>query len=84
MALKEPYRNVTLIHSWSFFNGLNPIKDLFSFLHQALPTNIWIRLEIKSDGLIMLNKFTERDVSNVSRKGFQRDRFYFMKVFNVY
>ena len=76
MALKEPYRNVSLIHLWSFFNGLNPIEDLFSFIHQALPTNIWIILEIKSDGLIMLNEFTERNVSNVSRKGFQRDRFH--------
>ena len=76
MALKEPYRNVTLIHSLSFFNGLNPIEDFFSFLHQALSTNLCIRLEIKSDGLIMLNDFTERNVSNVSRKGFQRDRFH--------
>ena len=76
MALKEPYRNVTLIHWWSFLNGLNPIEDLFSFIHQALPRKLWIRLEIKNDGLIILNEFTERNVSNVSRKGFQRDRFH--------
>ena len=80
MALKEPYRNVTLIHSWSFLNGLNPVGDLFSFIHQALPRKLRVRLEIKSDVLIMLNEFTERNVSNVTRKGFQRDKFHSYRV----
>ena len=80
MDLQEPYRNVTLIHWWSFLNGLNPIEDLFSFIHQALPRKLRVRLEIKSDVLIMLNEFTERNVSNVTRKGFQTDQFHSYRV----
>ena len=61
-------------------NGLNPVGDLFSFIHQALPRKLRVRLEIKSDVLIMLNEFTERNVSNVTRKGFQRDQFHSYRV----